>query len=172
MTLNARINARLMPRERAEHALRELALLKACEERIFERSRKAHLAVAEQNLNNNWGVYREDVGVDPREFDAVIERDAWQVGSEAVARALPNLDGRREYLTALLDHALADWSVQLRMPPRNALLKEHLHFNARHYGFYKWVRMPYMTHLRYTVLGCRVAALESRALPRPSEVAA
>ncbi|GHG37765.1 hypothetical protein GCM10017784_35280 [Deinococcus indicus] len=168
--LNARINARQMPRERVEHAVRELALLTAAETRIYESARRAHMDIAEARIARNWGVHREDVGVDGHELDRVIARDAWQAGTEAVARVLPDLDGRRDYLTALRDHALSDWAAQLGMPVRARLLS-HLRFDADRWRDYSWLGTPYIMYLRYTVLGCRAVGLKRRALPAPERAA-
>lgn len=177
MTLNERINARSMPRTRAEEALATRAHLQARERRTQWRDLLAARQVAARQMES-WGVYQEDVGVGEQNWRLEVERGAGQLAEQAaVARGIDWAALIAEQ-TRRLRAALQELAVQEGCPLW-WLLEGQLHFNAQNYAIVRalgWIERsglhrgsltPYTGYapLRVVAAHCRRVVLERRALP-------
>lgn len=126
LTLDQRINARMMPRTRAEQALKMLGWSERRKAAVYDARYAAHLAVGERNLNRQ-GIYLGDAGVDPSEFQAIIHMDADWLATQAVSRT--PYPGMVEFWKAAVFSALKIFAMSVGLRPGSAAVLKHTVFD-------------------------------------------
>lgn len=151
------INGRRMPRERAEQAQRRLEWAERQAKATYDKRHKAHLEVGEHNISSRYGIYREDIGVNPHELDRVIDRDACELAQSALERT--PYPGIIEFCKGALQSALRDWAIEMGMHPRAASMLQ-LHLLAIEPMFGDW-------DLAYSRMLAQRFSMSKRGLPTP-----